>query len=102
MLEVAEIMEPTILSDSTVTKFTTSKQGVDGDVSKLTTGGTEYKSNTMANYDDEVLNNYNNNLLTNARYNVYLDQNGYFVGVDLFEGDKKLRLRHRVRHVAPR
>ena len=41
----------------------------------------------MAYYDEEVLNNYNDNLLTNASYNVYLDQNGYFVGVDLFEGD---------------
>ena len=88
LLEVAEIMEPEILTDSTITKFSTTKQGVEGDVTKLTTGGNQYSNNVMAYYDDDVLNNYNDNLLTNASYNVYLDQNGYFVGVDLFEGDK--------------
>ena len=57
-------------------------------VTKLTTGGEEYKRNVMAYYDKEVLDTYNDTLLTDNTYTVYLDANGYFVGVELFEGTK--------------
>ena len=42
----------------------------------------------MAFYDSDVLNEYAENLLTDNTYNVYVDANGYFLGVELFEGTK--------------
>ena len=77
VLKAAEVLE-----DSTVTKFSAN----DNAVTKLTVGGEEYKANVKAFYDDEILNEYNENLLTDNTYNVYVDANGYFIGVDLFEG----------------
>ena len=79
-----------ILEDSTVTKFSTStgSDTVSGKVTKLTTGGTEYKANVNAFYADDVLDLYDGALLTDSTYNVYVDQYGYFIGVDLFEGTK--------------
>ena len=91
--EVAVVSNPEVLEDSTVTKFSASSEGNDkvGSnryVTKLTTGGEEYKRNVMAYYDKEVLDTYNDTLLTDNTYTVYLDANGYFVGVELFEGTK--------------
>ena len=80
--EVVVLKAVEVLEDSTVTKFSTS----DNKVSKLTVGGEEYKANVKAYYDDEILNEYNESLLTDNTYNVYVDENGYFIGVDLFEG----------------
>jgi hypothetical protein len=77
VLKAAEVLE-----DATVTKFSAD----DNKVSKLTVAGEEYKANVKAFYDDEILNEYNENLLTDNTYNVYVDANGYFIGVDLFEG----------------
>ena len=73
-----------VLEDSTVTKFSTNGTLV----TKLTTGGEEYKKNVKAFYDDDILDEYDASLLTDATYNVYVDANGYFLGVDLFEGTK--------------
>ena len=80
--EVVVLKAAEVLEDSTVTKFSADK----GAVTKLTVGGEEYKANEKAYYDDEILNEYNENLLTDNTYNVYVDANGYFLGVDLFEG----------------
>ena len=78
-----------ILEDATVTKYSAGNNGDGTDkVTKLTTGGEEYKRNDNAFYDDAILNDYNENLLTDNTYNVYVDQYGYFLGVDLFEGTK--------------
>lgn len=41
----------------------------------------------MAHYDASALNLYYNKLLTDKTYNVYLDEYGYAIGVDLCEGD---------------
>ena len=88
--EVVAIANPEILEDSTVTKFTRKNNDDDNDtvnnVSKLTTGGTQYNAAAKAFYDPEVLNKYNADLLTDATYNVYLDQYGNFIGVDLYSG----------------
>lgn len=94
--EVVILDNVDILEDSTVTKFTASNDGDDASgtlrprrrVTKLTTGGTEYKNNVKAYYDEDVLDTYDQQLLTDASYNVFLDQYGYFIGVDLFEGTK--------------
>ena len=82
-LEVVSLTKPEVLSNSTVTKWSKDDKTV---VSKLTTGGTEYKANVKAFFDADTLEDYNLSLLTNTTYNVYLDTNGYVVGVELHEG----------------
>ncbi len=87
--EVVVVAPVEVLEDSTVTKFSASGKGDGtGRVTKLTTGGEEYKNNVKAFYDSDVLNKYDENLLTDNTYNVYVDANGYFLGVELFEGTK--------------
>ena len=90
--EVIIINDVEVLEDSTVSKFS-AENGTDSTatsryVTKLTTGGEEYSRNVKAYYDKDVLDTYNETLLTDNTYNVYLDQYGYFLGVDLFEGTK--------------
>ena len=82
-LEVVKVSDVEIIADADVTKFSTSSSNV---VSKLTADGEEYSASQMAFYDKEVLNKYDEQLLTDMTYNVYLDQYGYVIGVDLFEG----------------
>ena len=81
-----------VLEDSTISEYSSSDANAgaayDGKVTDLTTGGEEYDANVKAFYDDEILYRYNESLLTDNTYNVYLDQYGYFLGVDLFEGTK--------------
>ena len=87
--EVVAVSPVEVLADSTVTKYSASDKGDGaGWVTKLTTGGTEYKRNEMAFYDEDVLDTYDDGLLTDSTYNVYLDQYGYFLGVDLYDGAK--------------
>jgi hypothetical protein len=84
--EVVKIGTPEIISDTAVTKWSKSGTLV---LDKLTTGGTEYKSNVKAFYDaGNVFGDYNEQLLTDNTYNVYVDKYGYAVGVDLHEGTK--------------
>ena len=80
-----------VLEDATVTKFSADDGNNKNDtnkVTKLTTGGEEYKANVKAFYDDDVLSLYDDSRLTDNTYTVYLDANGYFIGVELFEGSK--------------
>ena len=80
-----------VLEDATVTKFSADDGNNKNDtnkVTKLTTGGEEYKANVKAFYDDDVLSLYDDSRLTDNTYTVYLDTNGYFIGVELFEGSK--------------
>ena len=87
--EVVAVSPVEVLADSTVTKYSASDKGDGaGQVTKLTTGGTEYKRNEMAFYDEDVLDTYDDGLLTDSTYNVYVDQYGYFLGVDLYDGAK--------------
>ena len=87
--EVVKISDVEIMSDVTITKFSTAGNSdkVPSIFTKLTADGTEYKASQMALYDDDFLNLYDASLLTDMSYNVYLDQYGYAIGVDLFEGD---------------
>ena len=84
--EVVAIQDVEIMEDSTVTKWSSDDELV---VSKLTTGGTEYKAAAKAFYDADTLEDYNLSLLTDMSYNVFVDQYGYVIGVSLYEGALK-------------
>ena len=88
--EVVALQDAQVMSNSTVTKFSASSNGSgSGKVTSLTTDGTKYDAAQKSYYDADILDKYNNASLTDATYNVYLDQYGYFIGVDLYEGAKK-------------
>lgn len=86
---VVEIAEPDVLEASVVTKYSASEghTGEGSKVEKLTTDGTEYKDASKAFYDAEVLYKYDETLLTDKTYNIFLDPYGYFIGVELNEGE---------------
>ena len=79
--EITAISDVEILSNATVTKFSQS-----GTATKLTVDGTQYSDSYTLTYDKDILDEYNKELLTDKTYNVYLDQYGYFIGVDLYSG----------------
>ena len=79
--EITAISDVEVLSNVTVTKFSQS-----GTATKLTVDGTQYTNSETLTYDKDVLDLYNHELLTDKTYNVYLDQYGYFIGVDLYSG----------------
>ena len=85
--DVAETM-----TDVTVTKFSKDDEDYAGHypdadrVTSITTGGTEYKHNYNAYYEDATLGDYNGELLTNKTYDIYMDQYGYFIGAALHSG----------------
>ena len=82
-LEVVKVEDVEILTDATVTRF--SQSG--GEFKSLTADGEAYNASEKSFYDiDNVLNDYNSDYLTDMTYNVYLDQYGYAIGVDLYEG----------------
>ena len=83
-LEVVDVMDCEVLTDSTITKWSSATDPYV--VSKLTTGGTQYDAAAKAFYDDDTLESYDEQLLTDMTYNVYLDQYGYVIGVELYEG----------------
>ena len=91
--EIVAISDPEIITDATVTKFSTNE---DGDKNyggeslfdSLTADGTEYDSAQKALYDEDVLNLYDQELLTDNTYNVFVDPYGYAIGVELYEGTK--------------
>ena len=71
-LEVVDVMDCEVLTDSTITKWSSATDPYV--VSKLTTGGTQYDAAAKAFYDDDTLESYDEQLLTDMTYNVYLDQ----------------------------
>ena len=83
---VVKLFDVEVMSDSSVTKFSTSTSKV---VDKLTTGGTEYKTNVKAFYDfGNALETYDAQLLTNMTYNIFMDRYNNVIGVELEEGTK--------------
>ena len=83
---VVKLFDVEVMSDSSVTKFSTSTSKV---VDKLTTGGTEYKANVKAFYDfGNALETYDAQLLTNMTYNIFMDRYNNVIGVELEEGTK--------------
>ena len=95
-LEVVAVSDPKIMQDCTLTAFSKNTDddsaangaGNKGLYNSVTTGGTKYDGAKLANYDASVLNEYDADQLKNSSYNVYLDQYGYVIGVDLYEGAK--------------
>nr|WP_326127445.1 S-layer homology domain-containing protein [uncultured Oscillibacter sp.] len=83
--EIVVLNDVEIMEESTVTKFSTHEKTV---ASKVTVGGTEYKASMRAFFSDDALNDYNETLLTDKTYNVFMDQYGYFIGLELYEGAK--------------
>ena len=78
-----------VLENSEITEYSSDNGNLgNAKVTDLTVDGNAYEDNKNAYYDDEILYQYDENLLTDNTYNVYLDQYGYFLGVDLYEGTK--------------
>ena len=77
--EVQTLAKAEVVSDSEITAF---KLG-----SSVTIDGTKYNYADTAEYDVEVLDQYTDNKvnLKDLTYNVYLDEYGYLIGVDLVE-----------------
>ena len=75
------ISDVKIIADTEITSF---KKGKDGN---LTVGGTKYEYNEVAAYDADVLKDYTQaggeTNLKDLTYNIYVDQYGYVIGVDL-------------------
>ncbi len=84
--EIKSVAAAEVMEDSTVTKWSSHDTKV---VDKLTVDGTQYNSAVKAFYDVDTLEDYDLDLLTDMSYNVYLDQYGYVIGVDVYEGDLK-------------
>ncbi len=77
--EAQTLAKAEVVSDSEITAF---KLG-----SSVTVDGTKYNYADTAEYDVEVLDQYTDNKvnLKDLTYNVYLDEYGYLIGVDLVE-----------------
>ena len=86
--EIQSISDVEILSDVTITKFTSNDKGDDHgtDVSSVTADGTKYDASNTLTYEAGTLENYTNSNLKDKTYNVYLDQYGYAIGVEEVEG----------------
>ena len=86
-LEVVKIFDVEIMTGSQITKWSKHDTKV---VDKLTTEGTEYKTNPKAYYDKngDVLLAYNEQRLTDTSYNIFMDRYNNVIGVDLYEGTK--------------
>ena len=91
--DVVKISDVEIMTDSTLTAFSKgSDDDWESDINKalfdsVTTNGTKYDSSATAAYSDEALDLYSNDRLTGKTYNIYLDQYGYAIGVDLYAGN---------------
>ena len=81
--DIQTISDVEILSEVEITKFTTG--------GSVTVDGTKYDASDIQGYDHEILNEYanSNNNLKDTIYNVYLDQYGYAIGVDVVEAPNK-------------
>ena len=53
----------------------------------LTAGGTKYEYAKSATYKTDVLDAYDDNNMKDTTYNVYLDQYGYAIGVEIVDGN---------------
>ena len=83
--DVISIWEPEVLEDAEISKFSTKQNEVP---SKVTTSGTEYKQAQRGYYDPAALYDYDETLLTDRKYNIFLDQFGNMIGIELSEGEK--------------
>ena len=85
--EIQSISDVEILSKVEISKFSTSG----GKATAVTVDGTKYDASETLTYDTDVLKQYTDGSVTNLKdttYNVYLDQYGYAIGVDIVDGVK--------------
>ena len=85
--EIQSISDVEVLSKVEISKFSTSG----GKATAVTVDGTKYDASETLTYDTDVLKQYTDGSVTNLKdttYNVYLDQYGYAIGVDIVEGAK--------------
>ena len=84
--EIQTISDVEIISDTEISKFSTSGSKV----SAVTVDGTKYDASAKLGYDMDVLDEYTSaggkTNLKDTTYNVYLDAYGYAIGVDIVEG----------------
>ena len=93
---VVDAFEVEIREDQAVTGFNRGQSedssidtGRHDRVTKITVDGTNYDNNTNAWYKHNTLNDFDANELVNKTYTVYMDQFGYFIGVELYSGDNQ-------------
>ena len=79
--EIQTISDVEIMSNVEISKFSANGSNV----TAVTVDGTKYDSSATLTYDTGVLSNYTDNNLKDATYNVYLDQYGYVIGVDVVD-----------------
>ena len=87
--EIEVIDDVEILSDVTITRFTSDDDtgnDVGTKVSSVTADGTKYDASKKLAYEEDTLNNYTDGNLKDKTYNIYLDQYGYAIGVEEVEG----------------
>ena len=82
--DVVNVMEPKVMSDVKLTKYSENKYVV--------ADGTQYDyaltgSNTNQTVSLNEIKTYGSNALTNYSYNLYLDQYGYLIGNEVYEGE---------------
>ena len=82
--EIQTISDVEILANVEISTFSTSN-GMNGKVTAVTVDGTKYNDSAKLVYDAGVLANYTANNLKDQTYNVYLDQYGYVIGVDIVD-----------------
>ena len=75
--EIQTIDAVEVLEETTITRFSKNKS--------VTAEGEEYKYASAAMYDDEVLDQYDADNMKEQTYNVYLDQYGYLLGIEIVD-----------------
>ena len=78
-MDVVRVNDVESMVDCTVTRFSKG--------SYVTVDGEQYDYAAKAFYDDDVLDIYDNNNLTDYTYTFYLDQYGYVIGAEIYEGE---------------
>ena len=78
--EIEVISDVEILSNVEISKFSTN-----GTATSVTVDGTKYDDSNKLFYDEKVLEQYANTNLKDTTFNVYLDQYGYVIGIDIVE-----------------
>ena len=78
-LEVVRVNAVDSMEDCTVSRFSKG--------SYVTVEGEQYNYAAKAYYDADVLDEYGQDSLTNYTYTFYLDQYGYVIGADIYEGE---------------
>ena len=77
--EVVRVNDVESMVDCTVTRFSKG--------SYVTVDGEQYDYAETAAYDDDVLDQYNEGALDDFTYTFYLDQYGYVIGAEIYEGE---------------